>query len=114
METLAAWMRFEVPTNASDLQVDYIQGIDNRALLRFDLPLSQLPEFLGQLGFDKPLREKYPPFPKTLATAPAWWTPYTTPAFAGGELMANGLNHEIVVTPLTVEQCRVYLRVYEL
>jgi hypothetical protein len=110
--TLPAWMRLQLPPEAQDVQAAYEEGMDNFAMIRFQVPEGVVNDLLSSLGFAKPLKEGFKPFPQQ-GEELAWWQPYAEGPFYGVSVLVDGLSRELVARQLGDGQALIYLRTYQ-
>ena len=66
MKQLPEWTNLSMPLSTADLQYEVVEGLDNLALISFHMRSDDLSLFVEQLGFTKPLRPRYNPFPSQM------------------------------------------------
>lgn len=113
MKQLPEWTNLSMPLSAADLQYEVVEGLDNLALISFHMRSDDLSLFVEQLGFTKPLRTRYNPFPSQMDESPKWWNPHSLPEFVGGTVLNSGLCRELVVSRTNKDMLTVFLRTYE-
>lgn len=110
------WTHFALPDEAGTPQYFELEGMDNLAVARFTLPADSLDTMTKALGFKKPPRLNYRPFPAAKPTGfPDWWTPYEQSQFLGGQAIKDNVVREVLVEPGPDDDTlEVYLRAYQL
>lgn len=113
LKDLQHWARLDLSGNLENLEYYVTEGLDYLALLRFKIPADQLNDLTNALGFTKPLRQDYQPFPAQLSEAPSWWQPQKAQRFRGGSVLVPGLSRELLVDQTSPHAYTVYLRTYQ-
>ncbi len=108
------WADLDFLDDVAQLKIHQVEdGIDNLALLRFEVSTSVLSSLLASLGIKQPLRQGYRPMPDRISSDPVWWIPYSKDEFSGAQGLTNGLGREIIVHDLDNAK-EIYLRTYQL
>jgi len=71
-----------------------------------------LPAFVRALGFEKPLRPGFWPFPP-IKEAPEWWITQEVANAVGGAVLIPGLTRELYVDQSRQDVYTLYLRTFE-
>jgi len=112
LDQITEWARIDWPASSRNIQYYSESGIDSIALLRFDIAPDELQRLIGSLGFTKPLRASYRPFPPEVE-APKWWVDRDIDNAVGGTVMIPGLCREIYIDQSRPDSYTVYLRTFE-
>ncbi|HMQ54927.1 MAG TPA: hypothetical protein PKE64_22195 [Anaerolineae bacterium] len=113
LKDLQHWTRLDLSGNVENLEYYVSEGMDYLALLRFKITADHLNDLTTALGFTKPLRQNYQPFPVQLSEAPSWWQPQNAQRFIGGSVLVPGLSRELLVDQTSPQAYTVYLRTYQ-
>lgn len=107
------WANIDYLADVQDVQIHLVDdGIDDLALLHFDLPEDELNGLIDKLEI-RPPRPNYRTVPSRKDEDPTWWTPYGSHAFVGTQGLKDGIGREMIVHTKN-DVYSVFLRVYQI